>query len=110
MNLHAKAKSLRPARKSLRPESVSPVAPDCAGQDFYAVDLGLQQLLALYLPPEVHQRLHPHFRRLGIVAGGRLDELARIADKNPPALNRAIAMGRTRTGSNTTPPTVRWSR
>ena len=87
MNLHAKAKSARPASKWPRPKIASPVAPDCSGQDFYALDHGLQQLLALYLPPEVHQQLHPHFRRLGILAGGRLDELARIADKNPPALN-----------------------
>ncbi len=67
--------------------SISPVAPDCAGQDFFALDAGLQQLLALYLPPTLHQHLLPHFRRLGVLAGGRLDELARIADRHPPVLH-----------------------
>src|SRR5688500_14431437 len=62
------------------------VAPDCAGQDFYALDRGLQQLLALYLPANLRAQMEPHFKRLGVMAGGRLDELARVADRNGPVL------------------------
>jgi len=70
------------------------IAPDCAGQNFYAVDRALRDLLALYLAPDDFQRLEPHFNRLGALAGGRLDELARIADKHPPVLNARDRFGR----------------
>jgi hypothetical protein len=53
------------------------IAPDCAGQNFYAIDRGLRDLLRLYLEPTDFRRLEPHFDRLGVLAGGRLDELAR---------------------------------
>ena len=53
--------------------------PDCAGQDFYAQDRSLQDLLAIYLPTDTRAALTPHYARLGRLAGGRLDELARIA-------------------------------
>jgi acyl-CoA dehydrogenase len=59
------------------------IAPDCAGQNFYAIDRGLRDLLQLYLEPNDFRRLEPHFDRLGALAGGRLDELARAADKHP---------------------------
>ena len=72
----------------------SPIAADCAGQDFYALDAGLQQLLALYLPADVRAHLEPHFKRLGILAGGRLDELARVADANGPVLHARDRFGR----------------
>jgi acyl-CoA dehydrogenase len=70
------------------------IAPDCAGQNFYAIDRGLRDLLALYLLPDDFRRLEPHFNRLGALAGGRLDELARIADKHPPVLNPRDRFGR----------------
>ena len=70
------------------------IAPDCAGQNFYARDRGLRDLLALYLVPDDFRRLEPHFDRLGALAGGRLDELARIADKHPPVLNPRDRFGR----------------
>jgi acyl-CoA dehydrogenase len=70
------------------------VAPDCAGENFYAIDRGLRDLLALYLEPNDFRRLEPHFHRLGELAGGRLDELARIADKHPPVLNARDRFGR----------------
>lgn len=93
MNLHTTAKSPRPVLRGLD-SSVSPVAPDASGQDFFALDRGLQHLLGLYLPPEVYQHLRAHFARLGILAGGRLDELARIADRNPPVLHVRDRFGR----------------
>ena len=70
------------------------IAPDCAGQNFYALDRGLRDLLPLYLTPEDFRHLEPHFDRLGGLAGGRLDELARLADKHPPVLNPRDRFGR----------------
>ena len=70
------------------------IAPDCAGQNFYAIDRGLRDLLQLYLEPNDFRRLEPHFDRLGALAGGRLDELARAADKHPPVLNARDRFGR----------------
>jgi alkylation response protein AidB-like acyl-CoA dehydrogenase len=70
------------------------IAPDCAGQNFYAIDRGLRDLLAHYLTAEDFRQLAPHFDRLGRLAGGRLDELARIADRHPPVLHPRDRFGR----------------
>jgi acyl-CoA dehydrogenase len=70
------------------------IAPDCAGQNFYVIDRGLRDLLHLYLTDDDFRRLEPHFDRLGALAGGRLDELARIADKHPPVLHPRDRFGR----------------
>jgi acyl-CoA dehydrogenase len=70
------------------------VAPDCAGMDFYAADHGLRDLLALYLPADIRATLEPHWARLGQLAGGRLDELARIADRHGPVLHTRDRFGR----------------
>ena len=70
------------------------IAPDCAGQNFYAIDRGLRDLLALYLAPDDPPVLEPHFERLGALAGGRLDELARVADQHPPVLQARDRFGR----------------
>jgi acyl-CoA dehydrogenase len=70
------------------------IAPDCAGMDFFAADRGLRDLLALYLPPEMLAHLTPHYQHLGQLAGGRLDELARIADRHPPVLHPRDRFGR----------------
>jgi acyl-CoA dehydrogenase len=70
------------------------IAPDCAGQNFYAIDRGLRELLPLYLSAEDFRRLEPHFDRLGKLAGGPLEELARTADKHPPVLHPRDRFGR----------------
>jgi len=70
------------------------LAPDCAELNFYALDRGLRDLLPIYLGDHDFQALEPHFDRLGALAGGRLDELARIADKHPPVLNPRDRFGR----------------
>src|SRR4051812_6246015 len=70
------------------------IAPDCAGQNFYAIDRGLRDLLKVYLAPDDFSRLEAHFNRLGALAGGRLDELARAADKHPPLLQARDRFGR----------------
>jgi alkylation response protein AidB-like acyl-CoA dehydrogenase len=70
------------------------LAPDCAGANFYALDRGLRQLLPLYLSNGDFAKLEPQFDRLGALAGGRLDELARLADKHPPILHPRDRFGR----------------
>jgi alkylation response protein AidB-like acyl-CoA dehydrogenase len=70
------------------------IAPDCAGANFYAIDRGLRDLLRLYLEPDDFRVLEPHFDRLGALAGGRLDELAGIADRHPPVLHPRDRFGR----------------
>jgi acyl-CoA dehydrogenase len=70
------------------------IAPDCTGQNFYAVDRGLRDLLPLYLSSGDFAHLEPHFDRLGALAGNRLDELARLADKHPPELHPRDRFGR----------------
>src|ERR1700742_554457 len=67
---------------------------DCSGENFYAIDRGLRDLLRLYLTSADAAHLAPHFDRLGELAGGRLDELARAADKHPPVLNARDRFGR----------------
>jgi alkylation response protein AidB-like acyl-CoA dehydrogenase len=70
------------------------IAPDCAGIDFYATDDGLRDLLTLYVPGDIRATLQPHWQRLGQLAGGRLDELARIADRHGPVLHARDRFGR----------------
>ena len=67
--------------------------PDRHGQNLFSTDTELQALLSVYLPDALRRHMLPHFERLGGLAGGRLDELAGIADHNPPTLEH-----RTRTG------------
>ncbi len=94
MNVHAKPDKLGAGPKPKAAAGASPIAPDCSGQDFFAIDRGLRRLLALYLPADSRARLEPHMRRLGVLAGGRLDELARIADRNGPVLHPRDRFGR----------------
>ncbi|MEI9983431.1 MAG: hypothetical protein WDN69_09630 [Aliidongia sp.] len=70
------------------------LAPDCRGLNFYAVDRQLQDLLALYLPPDLKAHLEPHLQRLGALAGNELDALAATADKHPPVLHARDRYGR----------------
>jgi alkylation response protein AidB-like acyl-CoA dehydrogenase len=86
--------SLRRADAASPSSASDLLAPDCRGQNFFAIDDGLRQLLALYLDPAIHRHLEPHFDRLGALAGGRLDELAAVADKNPPVLHARDRQGR----------------
>src|SRR6185312_6424256 len=72
----------------------TPIPGDCRGLNFFRIDDGLRQLLPLYLDAALLDHLTPHFDRLGELAGGRLDELAAIADRNPPVLQTRDRMGR----------------
>ncbi len=68
------------------PQSASPV-PDSRGINLYQADPMAAALFAAYLPTRLMAHLAPHFDRLGALAGGHLDELALVADKNPPTLS-----------------------
>ena len=67
--------------------------PDQQGVNLFETDAALQSLLPLYIPPDLLAHLRPHLSRLGQLAGGELDRLAQVADRNPPQLAQ-----RTRTG------------
>jgi acyl-CoA dehydrogenase len=75
-------------------EAAAPIPGDCRGLNFFTIDDGLRQLLPLYLDAALLAHLTPHFKRLGALAGGRLDELAAIADKNSPVLHARDRLGR----------------
>ncbi len=66
--------------------STTPV-PDSRGLNLYRADPQAAALFSLYLPGPLAGHLAPHFDRLGALAGGELDELAGIADHNPPTLS-----------------------
>ena len=76
------------------PFSAEHIAPDCAGADFWALDPDARALIKLYLDASAHAHLEPHLARLGKLAGSRLDEIARIADRNPPILHARDRFGR----------------
>jgi acyl-CoA dehydrogenase len=92
--MHAPPSQKMSSDMETRRSGADHIAPDCTGQNFYAIDRGLRDLLQLYLAPDDFRRLEPHFHRLGELAGGKLDELARIADKHPPVLNPRDRFGR----------------
>src|SRR5712675_1291143 len=56
------------------------LAPDTTGMNFYRADPALTDLLRLYLPDALFSHIEPHLDRLGGLAGGYLDECARLAD------------------------------
>ena len=71
---------------SLTTAADTPV-PDARGINLYRADPMAAPLFATYLPAPLMAHLAPHFDRLGKLAGGHLDELASVADKNPPTLS-----------------------
>lgn len=79
----------------IQPLTEHPV-PDRAGANAFDDDPEFASLLPLYLPPALADHLLPHLRRLGELAGGRLDELARTADLNPPTLEHRSRDGHDR--------------
>jgi alkylation response protein AidB-like acyl-CoA dehydrogenase len=70
------------------------IAPDCRGLNFFDIDESFRDLIALYMEPPLRAHMEPHFRRMGELAGGRLDELASAADKHPPELHVRDRFGR----------------
>jgi len=60
--------------------------PDTKGLNFFEEDQNLSFILKRYLSPDEYERALPYLTQLGELAGDRLDELSRQADKNPPVL------------------------
>jgi len=78
-------------------EDDNPVAPDCRGLNFYEIDPAFRAMLRDYMRADnaaLHAHLDPHLNRLGGIAGGRLDELARLADRHQPQLHFRDPFGR----------------
>ncbi len=74
--------------------STNAIAPDTTGMNFFSADQSLQDLLAIYLPPDLNAHVTPHLDRLGALAGGPLDLAARQADRYPPILHQRDRFGR----------------
>jgi len=70
------------------------LAPDTSGMNFYRADPALTDLLRIHLPDALFRHIEPHLDRLGSLAGGHLDECARIADRHVPVLHQRDRFGR----------------
>src|SRR5579863_1199931 len=70
------------------------LAPDTSGMNFYRADPALTDLLRIHLPDTLFRHIEPHLDRLGALAGGRLDECARLADRHVPVLHQRDRFGR----------------
>jgi alkylation response protein AidB-like acyl-CoA dehydrogenase len=70
------------------------VVPEACGQNFFRADPNLRFILRRILGQEDLALALPHLDRAGDLAGNELDDLARIADKNPPQLVQYDRSGR----------------
>jgi len=70
------------------------LAPDTTGMNFFRADPALADLLRIHLPEELFRHIEPHLDRLGGLAGGHLDECARLADRHVPVLHQRDRFGR----------------
>ena len=82
----------------MKPEALPAAAalPDSRGLNLFTADPDFAGLLKVYLPEDIQAHLQPHFEKLGALAGGELDELALVADKNPPQLRSRTRAGEDR--------------
>ena len=67
--------------------------PDRAGGNAFLDDPELESLLGIYMLPELLAHLRPHLCQLGEQVAGPLDELAHLADQNPPTLQHRSRAG-----------------
>ena len=72
----------------------SAIAPDTSDWNFFDVDPALQDLLTLYLAPDLLAHLEPHLKRMGGMVAGELDRAAHLADRHPPTLHHRDRFGR----------------
>ena len=70
------------------------LAPDTSGMNFYRADPALADLLRIHLPEALFRHIEPLLDRLGDLAGGHLDECARLADRHVPVLHQRDRFGR----------------
>ncbi|WP_249593678.1 acyl-CoA dehydrogenase family protein [Peribacillus frigoritolerans] len=74
-------------------KAYSGAMPDTKGFNFFEEDHNLSFILKHYLSIENYERALPHLKELGAIAGTRLDELSRMADKHTPELINYDAKG-----------------
>jgi alkylation response protein AidB-like acyl-CoA dehydrogenase len=89
-----KMQPLKHDRRAAVPEQPGLLAPDTTGMNFYRADPALTDLLRLHLPEATFRHIEPHLDRLGAMAGGHLDECARLADRHTPVLHQRDKFGR----------------
>jgi alkylation response protein AidB-like acyl-CoA dehydrogenase len=70
------------------------LAPDTTGMNFFRADPALADLLRIHLSDALFRHIEPHLDRLGELAGGHLDECARLADRHVPVLHQRDRFGR----------------
>src|ERR1700721_2055015 len=70
------------------------LAPDTSGMNFSRADPALADLLRIHLPAALFRHIEPHLDRLGALAGGHLDECARLAARPVPLLHQRDRFGR----------------
>jgi acyl-CoA dehydrogenase len=88
MQMHA------PSKHEAAADRPGLIAPDTSGMNFYRADPALADLLRIYLADELFRHIEPHLDRLGGLAGGHLDECARLADRHGPMLHQRDRFGR----------------
>jgi len=88
MTLKTQGQTTRPS------DGADAVAADTRGWNFFEADRALQDILALYLAPDLLAHLRPHLSRLGDKAANELDQAAHLADRNPPVLHHRDRAGR----------------
>jgi len=76
------------------PDQPGLLAPDTSGMNFYRADPALTDLLRIHLPEALFRHIEPQLDRLGALAGGHLDECARLADRHVPVLHQRDRFGR----------------
>ncbi len=81
-------------RRAAHPDQPGLLAPDTSGMNFYRADPALTDLLQLHLTEPLFRHIEPHLDRLGALAGGHLDECARLADRHTPVLHQRDRFGR----------------
>ncbi|MCK8786506.1 acyl-CoA dehydrogenase family protein [Roseomonas sp. NAR14] len=84
---------IRPPSPSPAPPVGAEAVPDSFGINLHRADPTLARLAGLYLPADLAAHLAPHLDRLGALAGGELDALAREADRNHPVLQPRTRRG-----------------
>ncbi|MEK9751879.1 MAG: acyl-CoA dehydrogenase family protein [Rhodospirillaceae bacterium] len=72
------------------------IAPDTRDWNFYEADIGLKDLLELYLKPNLFAHLQPYLAKMGGMVAGELDIAAHLADAHPPVLHHRDRFGRDR--------------
>ena len=89
-----KMQPLKQDRKTPAGDQPGLLAPDTTGMNFYRADPALTDLLRLHLPEALFRHIEPYLDRLGGLAGGHLDECARLADRHTPVLHQRDRFGR----------------